>query len=85
VTLPIRIAISGLTGNRVFELSAASLVFVTVTPVCFAVAVTIDPVAVLVTVGPAIVTVASTGDDATRKAHERREGAQYGYSFKCIH
>ena len=67
------------------RLTTALLIFVTITPVSLAVPIAINSVAVLVTVRTMIVTVTSTGDDATRKTHQCSERAPYGYPIKCIH
>jgi hypothetical protein len=67
------------------RLTTPLLIFVAITPMCLAVPIAINSVAVLVTVRTMIVTVTSTGDDPTRKAHQCSERAQYGYPIKCIH
>lgn len=67
------------------RLTTPLLVFVTVTPMRLTVPIAINSVAVLVTVRTMIVTVTSTSDDATRKAHQCSERAHYGYPIKCIH
>lgn len=60
----------------------AFLVVVTVTPMCLAIPIVIDSVAVLVCIRPMIRPVR---DYATRNAHEGSECAQYNYPMKCIH
>jgi hypothetical protein len=60
---------------------------VTVTPVCLAIAVAIDSVAVLISIRAMIVSppIANPADIATRNAHEGNDRAQYSYPIEFVH
>jgi hypothetical protein len=59
------------------------VVVVIVTPVCLAMPVAIDSVAVLVSIRAMVVR--PVGDDTTRYVHECSDRAQYSYPIESIH
>jgi hypothetical protein len=67
--------------------TTALVAMVTVTPVCLAIAVAIDSVAVLISIRAMIVgpMIANAADIATRNAHEGSDRAQYSCPIEFVH